>query len=94
MASRPTRLKIDVEDFARTCATHKVAFPSYAAALDGAERAMENGHVTPGCHITPYECQECGRWHVRNRVIVPLPGINVPNRTDHRLTRVDDERML
>ena len=78
MASRPTRLKVNL-DMIRACESQKVAFPTYASAFDAAERLMQLGHVKPGCHITPYVCQDCGHWHVRNRVIVPLPGVNVAN---------------
>lgn len=78
MASSPTRLKVDL-DTMRACETQKVCFRTRAEALDAAERLMHLGRVTPGCHITPYECDRCGRWHVRNRVIVALPGINVAN---------------
>lgn len=55
---------------ARRCTTFKAGYPTYAAALDGAERLMEMGHVKPGCHITPYRCDRCPEWHLYNRVIV------------------------
>jgi hypothetical protein len=31
---------------------------------------MMAGRVDPGCHITPYLCDDCRRWHTRNRRIV------------------------
>lgn len=52
----------------------KTSWRTHAEALDAAEAMMEHGRVRPGCHITPYECLECRRWHVANKVIVPLPG--------------------
>lgn len=55
------------------CESRKVSYPNKAAALDASERLMEQGRVEPGCHITPYECRECGDWHVYNRRIVPNP---------------------
>lgn len=70
MASRQTRHRVDLQTFTRTCETHKVAYATKAEALDGAERLMQMGHVLPGCHITPYVCRSCGRWHVYNRQIV------------------------
>ena len=77
MASRPTRQRL-TPDFPYRCpASQKACFRTKAEALDSAERMMERGHVRPGCHITPYLCQECREWHVANRVIVPL-GSNRP----------------
>ena len=69
MASSPTRGRARTR---RLCASGKVTFLSYADALDAAERLMELGIVEPGCHMTPYECEDCGRWHVFNRRIVWL----------------------
>ena len=73
MASRPTRLHINVKagEF-RRCETQKVAFETKADALTAAERLMDLGKVAPGCHIVPYECRECGQWHVANKIIVRL----------------------
>ncbi len=80
MASTPTRLTLDKRK-ARTCRLQKVGLPSYDAALQVAEVMMEQGKVNPGCHITPYLCDECEEWHVYNRVIVPLPGHAPPTST-------------
>ena len=70
MASSPTRRRMRYVH--RRCESHKVSYPTYEAALDAAERMMGKGLVEPGCHITPYECDRCGHWHVGNRVIVPV----------------------
>ncbi len=70
---QPTRLKVNLKRLIR-CATRKIGFATKGQALDVAELMMEQGHVSPGCHITPYECDECGQWHVSNRVIVPVSG--------------------
>lgn len=72
MASTPTRKHLN--DINRhKCLSQKTCYGSRAEALDAAEEMMEKGMVWPGCHITPYECPECGGWHVFNRVIV-RPG--------------------
>jgi hypothetical protein len=71
MAAFKTRRKIDPR-YARTCSSYKVSFASKAAALDASEMAMLKGHVRPGCHLMPYLCGECHRWHIGNHVIVPL----------------------
>jgi hypothetical protein len=72
MASTPTRLRVDVNSSGfRKCESQKVGYATYAAALDAAELMMEQGKVKPGCHITPYECPDCGEHHVGNRVIIP-----------------------
>lgn len=70
MGSSPTRSRR--RDVTVRCVSYKIGYPTYDAALDGAERQMERGHVMPGCHITPYQCDECGEWHIYNRIIVPL----------------------
>lgn len=49
-----------------------MGYATYDRALDVAELMMEKGEVNPGCHITPYACDDCGEWHVANRVIVPI----------------------
>ena len=70
MASSPTRKhvrKIDVR-----CETQKICHETKEAALDVAEMMMLQDKVEPGCHITPYECADCGFWHVANRRIVPV----------------------
>jgi hypothetical protein len=54
----------------RRCDSQKVGWCTRAEALDAAEIMMVNGHVNPGCHITPYLCQRCGEWHVANKRIV------------------------
>lgn len=74
MASTPTRLHIDVaHQYLERCATHKRGYPTKAAALDVAEQMMEDGAVSTGCHITPYECPVCSEWHVTNRRICVVP---------------------
>jgi hypothetical protein len=71
MASRPTRQRVNLQSGGfRRCISQKVGFRSRAQALDAAERMMDAGRVRPGCHITPYACDDCGEWHVANRVIV------------------------
>ena len=70
MASRPTRLRVPLDRWYRRCPSQKVCFDTKAQALDAAERLMEKGEVNPGCHMTPYLCDECQRWHVANRRIV------------------------
>jgi hypothetical protein len=72
MASSPTRLR--VHDHDHRCESRKACFPTKNDALDMAEVLMERGRVYPGCHITPYQCDACGWWHVGNRVIVPTRG--------------------
>jgi hypothetical protein len=71
MASSPTRSRR--HGTIRACETQKVCFASRELALDAAEMMMERGNVSPGCHITPYPCEDCGRWHVGNRQIVYVP---------------------
>jgi len=72
MASYPTRLRVSLRSMGfRRCESQKVGYATRAEALIAAERTMDAGQVKPGCHITPYECQDCGEWHVANRVIVP-----------------------
>ena len=70
MASRPTRLSITDKSLHVRCETFKVGYASYHEALDGAERAMEQDRVNPGCHLMPYYCERCGEWHTRNQKIV------------------------
>ena len=72
MASSPTRLHVDVNSSGfRKCESQKIGYATKEKALDVAEQMMELGKVNPGCHITPYECETCGEWHVANRVIIP-----------------------
>ena len=73
MASTPTRqrVRLDRQGF-RRCSSEKVGYPSYDAAYNVAEPMMLQGKVHPGCHLTPYECDECEEWHVGNRVIVSI----------------------
>lgn len=79
MASRATRLHLNVHQAIR-CDSQKVGFCSRAEALEAAENLMQQGRVMPGCHITPYECNRCGQWHVANRrIVVNLPPFP-PNR--------------
>lgn len=72
MATSPTRKHLTRVN-KHKCASQKTCYPTKADALDGAEAMMDKGMVWPGCHITPYECEECGLWHVWNKVIV-RPG--------------------
>ncbi len=71
MASTPTRWSVNPLRVTH-CESQKMGYDSYDEALTAAERMMELGHVNPGCHITPYECDRCSSWHVGNRVIVPI----------------------
>jgi hypothetical protein len=74
MASSPTRGRVKTTTgYFRKCESLKVGYPTYAEALDAAERSMARGAVKPGCHLTPYECDRCDEWHIANRVIVPIP---------------------
>lgn len=73
MASRATRHHVDQRSsHFRRCDSQKVGYPSYDLALSAAELMMLAGKVSQGCHITPYQCDRCGEWHVANRVIVFL----------------------
>lgn len=54
----------------RRCTSFKAEYVSLAQAEDAAEDQMDAGFVRPGCHLTPYLCEECGRWHLANRQIV------------------------
>jgi hypothetical protein len=54
------------------CESQKYSFDTREAALDGAERQMDRGAVRPGCHITPYLCGDCGKFHLTNRIIVVI----------------------
>jgi hypothetical protein len=71
MGSSATRLRIDTAKarFSR-CDSKKIGYATRAEAFDAAEILMQEGHVHAGCHITPYACDECGQWHVFNRVII------------------------
>jgi len=73
MASYPTRKQVNQRASSfRRCPTQKVGYATKDLALNAAERLMETGKVRPGCHITPYECDQCPEWHVANRIIVFL----------------------
>lgn len=69
--NRKTRRRLDLARVTR-CPSMKIGWATYALALDTAELMMLEGKVNPGCHITPYQCDECDEWHVANRVIVPI----------------------
>lgn len=69
MASTPTRAHLDPERV-RRCVSQKVGFANYSEALSAAELMMLKGLCYEGCHITPYDCELCGEWHLFNRVIV------------------------
>ena len=71
MASTPTRQRIPgyYTVASRRCPSEKVSFPTYWLALEAAEMLMDMGRVDPGCHQTPYQCRDCGDWHVGNRRI-------------------------
>lgn len=73
MASSSTRLHVPIAHrHLRKCPSEKIGYPHKGAALDAAEVMMRQDRVNPGCHITPYSCDECGEWHVRNRRIVAV----------------------
>lgn len=73
MASSPTRQRVDLRSSGfRRCDSQKVGYDTYEAALAAAELMMAAGKVKPGCHITPYECEDCDEWHLGNKVIVVL----------------------
>lgn len=78
MASSPTRGTLPNPDERSRCPSYKASYQTYEEALDEAERLMELGRVSPGCHITPYQCDECGHWHNGNRVIIPWRQIRPP----------------
>lgn len=71
MASTPTRGQYNLRRFtsSRCPASHKRSYPDKAAALDAAERLMDEGRVRPGCHLMPYVCPDCRTWHIGNRFI-------------------------
>lgn len=74
MASRPTRFRVPIAKarFSQ-CSSRKINYQTKREALDAAEVVMEAGRVSPGCHIMPYICDECGDWHLTQRVIVRHP---------------------
>lgn len=73
MASSPTRWSVTERWIGyRRCESQKVSYDAKDDALTAAERMMDAGRVRVGCHITPYLCPDCDRWHVANRVIVEL----------------------
>ena len=71
MAAFKTRWHLDPRRV-RTCVSEKVSFSSKAEALDACELAMLKGLVNVGCHLMPYLCGDCRRWHFANKQIVPL----------------------
>ena len=71
MASTKTRRRLDPRRVLR-CVTCKIDYATEAEAADAAERAMLLGLVMPGCHLVAYSCDQCGRFHVCNKVIVQL----------------------
>ena len=71
MASTQTRARLDPRRVV-TCRSGKRSYDTYADAFDAAELQMLRGIVKPGCHITPYQCEDCRRFHLCNRVIVYL----------------------
>lgn len=83
----PTRGRINVERLSRKCVSLKVGYATRAAALDASEVQMLEGRVEPGCHLMPYECDQCREWHLRNQQIVPVPG-----RRGHRKETETDGR--
>lgn len=71
MASYPTRQRVRmIAGGFRRCDSQKVGYPTKDEALTVAERMMDAGKVTAGCHITPYLCNRCAEWHVFNRCVV------------------------
>lgn len=62
---RPERRRVSPS----RCTSFKLGYVSYEAARDAAEQAMELGDVKPGCHVMPYECDECTAWHIANKLI-------------------------
>lgn len=90
MASRPTRQHLNVAVArAYACVTLKHGHPTRDEALDAAEKMMDAGRVDPGCHLTPYRCDDCGAWHIRNRRIVFLAPADL-SRRDYRTDREPD----
>ena len=71
---KPVRVRFNPQRLRRTCETQKVCFDTREEALDAAEDQMREGRVSPGCHLTPYLCNECNRHHIWNSPIVPVPG--------------------
>lgn len=71
MASSATRKHLDpAKEYLSHCTSLKIGYATRSQAFDAAELLMQEGRVNPGCHITPYECRDCGQWHVFNRPIV------------------------
>lgn len=80
MASTPTRKRVSVRDFAfRRCGSYKVGYGSFEAAMTAADLMMLADRVDPGCHMTPYECDECGEWHVGNKRVVQTVPVYRPS---------------
>lgn len=79
VASSPTRLTLDPDDACK-CESRKMGFDTAEAAHSIVEKMMEQGHVERGCHLTPYECRDCGEWHIYNRVVVQLSRSGYPTR--------------
>ena len=66
------RKKIDPQRIDRRCETLKICYLTKADALDAVEGQMLQGRVSPGCHLMPYECDQCRYWHIANRQIVAV----------------------
>lgn len=64
----PTRLRM--KSIVPTCASGKFCYETIETAALTAERMMEIGDVDAGCHVEPYPCRQCHRFHVGNRKIV------------------------
>ena len=77
MASTPTRKHLSIPRMHGKCVTFKMGYASREDALDGCERSMDQGLVSPGCHLMPYACDQCGEWHIRNVRIVQVPPENL-----------------
>lgn len=83
MASTPTRQRVRIDRLGVRCESQKICYATRALALEGAERAMEAGRVSPGCHLMPYACDRCSAWHIRNQRIVPIAPEDL-SRRDYR----------
>jgi len=74
VATKSTRLRINVDKVLLSrCDSRKAGFATHREALDHAECLMELGRVFPGCHLSPYLCQDCGQFHIHNRRIIFPP---------------------
>lgn len=76
IATRPTRQKVSLRQLgARRCVSQKVGYATREEAQRVAELMMVQDKIAPGCHFTPYRCDQCPEWHIYTRRIVtpPLP---------------------